>query len=235
MKPSYHRTCARISVTALLLWCTSACAGSTNEDAASGDGGTSADIGESLCTSERDPLDRLCAQPDYTSLQQAFALANAEAPADAGLVRVRSSYLGLLNVDGYAESWELSFEDSAARELILVGVTGANVSVSMHALDESAICAVFIEPLDSERTVRDAVRRYEADYGPFQHGVQALFLQQESCGQLRPESHVVQISSSADTGPETFFFRYRDDGSFIEVAGPCEGSDLETCLAGREP
>jgi hypothetical protein len=147
---------------------------------------------------------------------------------EAGVVWINSDPNSSLTVDGEDDAWSFTFQRSPSEQLSAsVDVSGARVTAS----EGSCPLEASIEVLDSRRIVPDAIHRFERRFGTFEHGLgNVLFLHQDACAlSARPESHHVMIAAH----DATHYVRYWDDGTFIDLIGPCESPNLEDCLTGH--
>jgi hypothetical protein len=225
---SWRRTTALAAAFAGVSWF-AACASDDSGAQISDDGPWRSDgySGPSLCTSERTPADAGCGHDGKIGSARALALAREEVPA-APLIRVMS-HGGQLDVDGLDLGWRFEFEDIESGALLTVFTEG-DTAMPVERSTENAPCgeAAEIELLDSERFVPDAVLRFEMREATF---AGSLHMEQDGC-LYRPEMHFVML----DAHPEPiapYYARYWDDGTFIELVGPCL-RHIEFCLDGYE-
>lgn len=186
----------------------------------------------SLCSEERDTLWPFC-DPDEERIDSTEALALLKQRFPAAEIYATSSR-STLNVDGRDTRWNYVLRSEAGTWLSV----DVYASGELEAGEVDADCAGEpFEPLDSRRAVHEAIARLEERAAPFTHQAGELSLAQDTCGSdLRPEAHYVQfhIRPSTDAGEpgDYYFARFRHDGSFIDLAGPCADRCLSNCLDG---
>lgn len=190
------------------------------------------DTDESLCTPERDDDGYFCSGDEKISSIDALALLRMELP-DCEIYTLIASEGEALNADGEATSWIV----------VLRSKQGAwyetEVEASGEVLSEEVgfhCNGMPFEPPDSRRVMHQAIARFDEQVGMFTHQVASLSLWQTVCGSLElPESHSVELSMRERTSgglSESYYARFRYDGSFIDLIGPCQGTQLAECLAG---
>jgi hypothetical protein len=186
----------------------------------------------SLCSEERDAHWQFC-NPDEERIDSTEALALLEQRFPAAEIYVTSSR-STLNVDGRDTRWNYVLRSEAGAWLSV----DVYASAEIEAGEVDADCAGEpFEPLDSRRAVHEAIARLEERAVAVTHQAGELSLDQNTCGSdLRPEAHYVQflIRPSTDAGEpgDYYFARFRHDGSFIDLIGPCADRDLSNCLDG---
>lgn len=177
---------------------------------------------ESFCTEQRDPLGVACdPSVERIDLQSAEALARAEAPEDAWLWQVRSSY-SHVDPDGNATDWAFTyyFEGDAEppnAQSLQVFVRGSEVEWVLGPTDAETFCIPEgpIAPFDSREIIQDSIRRIEAT------GVVVQIQDPDDLGLV--QNHRCSSASSRLSGTwyrlaDLFYYTdYDQDGQFVEV------------------
>jgi hypothetical protein len=211
----------RILVPLLLAFTASACSTSSTRDP--------------LCTRERDPLGLFC-QAGLADADEGADQARGALPPEvtAGLVRVESSPLGTLTVDGVDETWVATFYSAADDTVWQVTADVLEGTTDATMLDAVISCGPDdgMDSPDSRAVVPDAVRRFEADHGLFQLGANNLFYRRRlpcasPTGAL--EHHVTFQLGGATL--ERWFARYDGRARFVDLCGPCAEYEPAACGA----
>lgn len=192
------------------------------------------DPDESFCTPERDDDDDdyYCSGDEKIASTEALALLRMQLP-DCEIYTMLATSGEWLNADGEATSWAFLLKSKRGEWYSTeVEASGEVVSEELGGNCD----AMPFEPLDSRRAMHEAIAHFEEQVGTFTHEVASLSLWQTVCGTLElPEAHYIDFTMSERTSDdlsESYYARFRYDGSFIDLIGPCQGTTLAECLAG---
>jgi hypothetical protein len=143
------------------------------------------------------------------------------------LVRAVSSPIGALDASGRDAHWTFMFLDEVHELFITTGVQNGEVSApTATAADQRCRGAEALALLDSHRVVPDALQRLNARLDSAFAG--NLFFEQDSCPDASAGVHnsVLALERSST---RFFLVRYGDDGSFLELLGPCANRNADSC------